>query len=108
MRQQQLPVEAGWRVAALEAPVIADGGTVVCDVVLFNADTGHLLVVEAKSGANIEPEQGIKLGAIAAERLIVACGITVPQAVPLRRCGPGRADRGDGTASLPPDRTGAD
>ena len=75
---------AGWRVAALEVPVRTAVGTVVCDVVLFDANAGHLLAVEAKSGANIEPNQGRKLAALPPELLVVAGGITVPRAVPLR------------------------
>lgn len=59
-------------------------GTVVCDVVLFNYLTGHLLVVEAKSGANIEPDQARKLAALDPQALIIGGGITVPRPVPLR------------------------
>jgi hypothetical protein len=73
----------GWRVAALEVPVIADAGTTVCDVVLFNAESGDVLAAEAKSGANIEPEQGHKLVSLTPQALVVAGGITVPQPVPL-------------------------
>jgi hypothetical protein len=75
---------AGWSVAALEVPVRVGGETVVCDVVLFNPLAGHLLAVEAKSGANLEPEQGRKLTALTAELLVIAGGITVPKPVPLR------------------------
>jgi hypothetical protein len=75
---------AGWRVACLEVPVLTELGTVVCDVVLFNASIGHLLVVEAKSGANIEEVQARRLAAIDPQALIIAGGITVPQAVHLR------------------------
>lgn len=75
---------AGWAVAALEVPVRVGSGTVVCDVVLFNAEAGHLLVVEAKSGANLEPEQGRRLTALTPGLLIVAGGITVPQPVALQ------------------------
>jgi hypothetical protein len=75
---------AGWTVAALEVPVRLGTGTVVCDLVLFNAEAGHLLVVEAKSGANLEPEQGRKLLALTPGLLIVAGGITVPRPVPLQ------------------------
>jgi hypothetical protein len=56
--------DAGWAVAALEVPVRVSGETVVCDVVLFNPQAGHLLAVEAKSGANLEPEQGPRLAAL--------------------------------------------
>lgn len=75
---------AGWQIAGLEVPVVTNNGTVVCDVVLFNDGTGHLLAIEAKSGANIEPDQARKLASIDAENLIVAGGITVPRPVPLR------------------------
>lgn len=75
--------DAGWAVAALEVPVRVGGETVVCDVVLFNPQAGHLLVVEAKSGANLEPEQGRKLIALTPELLVIAGGITVPKPVPL-------------------------
>jgi hypothetical protein len=74
---------AGWRVVCLEVPVFTDLGTVVCDVVLFNPGTGNLLVVEAKSGANIEPDQARRLAAIAPQILISAGGITVPRTVSL-------------------------
>lgn len=75
---------AGWAVAALEVPVRVSGETVVCDVVLFSPQAGHLLAVEAKSGANLEPEQGRRLAALTPELLVIAGGITVPQPVPLR------------------------
>lgn len=74
---------AGWQVAGLEIPVVTSAGTVVCDVVLFNAATGHLLIVEAKSGANIDPDQARKLNTIDPQSLIDAGGITVPKPVPL-------------------------
>ncbi len=75
---------AGWAAVALEVPVRVGSGTVVCDIVLFNAEAGHLLVVEAKSGANLEPEQGRRLTALTPGLLIVAGGITVPQPVSLQ------------------------
>lgn len=74
----------GWRVVCLETPVVTALGKVVCDVILFNAGTGHLFVVEAKSGANIEEEQARKLAAIDPLTLVSAGGITIPQAVRLR------------------------
>jgi hypothetical protein len=76
--------DAGWAIAGLEVPVVTSAGTVVCDVVLFNDATGHLLAVEAKSGANVEPDQARKLVVIDPQDLIVAGGITVPQPVTLR------------------------
>ena len=75
---------AGWRVVCLEVPVLTEFGTIVCDIVLFNEATGNLLTVEAKSGANIEPEQAKKLSVIDPQALVIAGGITVPRAVPLQ------------------------
>jgi hypothetical protein len=48
-----------------------------------NPLAGHLLAVEAKSGANLEPEQGRRLTALTPELLVLAGGITVPKPVPL-------------------------
>lgn len=75
--------DAGWQIAGLEVPVVTSAGTVVCDMALFNDTTGHLIAVEAKSGANIEPDQARKLATIDPRDLIVAGGISVPRAVPL-------------------------
>jgi hypothetical protein len=75
---------AGWRVVGLEIPIVTPAGTVVCDVVLFNDSTGHILVAEAKSGANIDAEQARKLALVDPAALVVAGGITVPRPVPLR------------------------
>jgi hypothetical protein len=44
---------------------------------------GHILAVEAKSGANLEPQQGQRLTELTPELLIVAGGITVANPVPL-------------------------
>lgn len=76
--------EAGWQVVGLEVPVRVTGQVVVCDVVLFNEATGRLLAVEAKSGANIEPDQARKLASVDPYDLILAGGITVPRPVTLR------------------------
>jgi len=56
----------------------------VCDVALFNEVTGHLLGVEGKSGANIEPAQAHKVASVDPLTMILAAAITVPQAVTLR------------------------
>jgi len=65
---------------------------------LFNPLAGHLLAVEAKSGANLEPEQGRRLTALTPQLLVIAGGITVPKPVSLRcgvlyACLAGNADR---------------
>ncbi len=76
--------DEGWQIVGLEIPVITRSGTVVCDVVMFNPTIGSLLAVEAKSGANIEPDQARKLAEIDPHDLVIAGGITIPRPVPLR------------------------
>jgi hypothetical protein len=72
---------AGWGVAALEVPVRVGAETVVCDVVLFNPAAGHLLVAEAKSGANLEPwtAPGILEALIPGRMQSHACTAEVPR-----------------------------
>jgi hypothetical protein len=74
----------GWRVVGLEIPITTEQGTIVIDLVLFNARIGHVLGVESKSGANIEPEQGRKLTAVTPQMVVVAAAITIPTAVTLQ------------------------
>jgi len=57
---------------------------VVIDLVLFNDRIGHVLGVESKSGANIEPEQGRKLATVAPQMVVEAAAITILTAVTLR------------------------
>lgn len=75
--------EAGWRTVALELPVKTELGVAVCDVVLFHELSGTLLIVEAKSGANIEDAQAGKLARITAPMLVAAAGITLRSEVTL-------------------------
>lgn len=111
---------AGWRVVCLEVPVRTDRGTVVCDVVLFNDRTCHVLVVEGKSGANIEVAQAQKLAVIDPQAVIIAGGITVPRPLPVHaevlfacrtqhvdRIAKGLAEVGLVTPILAADETGA-
>lgn len=74
----------GWRVVGLEIPVKTEHGTVVIDLVLFNDRIGHVLGVESKSGANIEPEQGRKLAVVTPQMVVEAAAITIPAAVTLQ------------------------
>jgi hypothetical protein len=75
---------------------------------LFNPEAGHVLAVEAKSGANLEPAQGRRLMELTPELVVAAGGITVPKPVRLRyevlyACLAGNADRilqGAGEAGL--------
>ena len=49
--------QAGYRVAGLEVPAAMQARKVVIDVLLFHEATNHLVMCEAKAGANIEEEQ---------------------------------------------------
>jgi hypothetical protein len=70
--------EAGFRLAGLEVPVVGPDGKVVVDVVLFHPDTRHFVLVEAKSGANIETAQGQRYAALDAQAVVLAAGVSVP------------------------------
>lgn len=75
---------AGWRIVGLEVPVKTELSTVIIDLVLFNDSIGYLLGIEAKSGANIEAEQGRKLVIVTPQMLVEAGAITVRTAVTLQ------------------------
>jgi hypothetical protein len=82
--QQEAAVDFGGVVRGMPRNAISNGlGILVCDVVLFNAGMGHLLVVEAKSGANIEEDQARKLAVIDPLVPVIAGGFTIPQTVQL-------------------------
>lgn len=49
--------DAGFELAGLEVPAGGPGGSVTVDAVLVHTETNHLVVVEAKSGANVEVRQ---------------------------------------------------
>jgi hypothetical protein len=63
-RGDALLARAGFRVTALEVPIIGAAGKVVIDVLLVQDDTGRLVAVECKSGGNIEDRQAFAYGAL--------------------------------------------
>lgn len=71
--------EAGFRLAGLEVPVVVPGRKVVVDVVLFHPDAGHLVLIEAKSGGNIEADQAHRYAALDAQAVVLATGVSVPR-----------------------------
>jgi hypothetical protein len=71
--------EAGFRLAALEVPVRTGLGTVTLDGVADAHETNDLLVVECKSGANIEVDQARKLGELDAVSVVQSASITLSQ-----------------------------
>jgi hypothetical protein len=75
--------EAGWEVRAAEVPVNVPDGRVVIDLVLFHPSSGRLLVIECKSGANIEEDQAAKLIQLTPELVVDAASVTVSSEAPL-------------------------
>ncbi|MGW1902907.1 hypothetical protein ACWCQB_37325 [Streptomyces hirsutus] len=75
-------VGAGFRVVALEVP-LSCGGThsVIPDAVLFHAAAAHLVLCEAKSGANVEVDQARRYGSVTPQRVVQATSINLPRAV---------------------------
>lgn len=71
--------DAGFRLAGLEVPVVGPDGRVVADMVLFHAARSHLVLVEAKSGANVEDSQARRYAALDPIAVVQATGVTVPQ-----------------------------
>ena len=69
--------DAGYGLVALELPLDAKEGRVVADAVAFNPGTNRFLVVEAKSGRNIRPEQARRYGLADGPQLVRHTGVTV-------------------------------
>ena len=71
-------LEAGFTLEGLEIPVVTDLGNVVIDVLLFHAPAGLLVLVESKSGANIEDEQAKRYAAATPRAVVRASQVTLP------------------------------
>jgi hypothetical protein len=69
--------DAGFRLAALEVPVVTEAGTVTLDGVADSRATGELLVVECKSGANIEEDQATRLATVQAASVVRSAAISL-------------------------------
>lgn len=72
-------LDAGFRLVGLEVPIVGPQGRVVVDIVLFHDATLHLLLVEAKSGANIEISQAERYAGLDATAVVQATGVSIPQ-----------------------------
>ncbi|MER5293492.1 hypothetical protein ABT382_15610 [Streptomyces pharetrae] len=67
---------------ALEVPLSTGANTsVVPDVVLFHDVAAHIVLCEAKSGANVEVDQARRYNAVTPQRVIQATSINLPHAV---------------------------
>ena len=71
--------DAGFRLAGLEVPVVGPDGRVVADMVLFHAARSHLVLIEAKSGANVDDSQARRYAALDPIAVVQATGVTVTQ-----------------------------
>jgi hypothetical protein len=69
--------DAQFRLAALEIPVRTEAGTVTLDGVAHSRTTDELLVVECKSGANVEEEQAQKLAKLQPTSLVRSAAISL-------------------------------
>ena len=68
---------AGFELAGLEIPATGRAGTVTIDCLLFHAATSHLLLVESKSGANVEEGQATRYGQLQAQAVVQAAYVTL-------------------------------
>lgn len=73
--------EAGFALVGLEVPAGGPDRSVMIDAVLLHADTSHLLVVEAKSGANVENLQAEAYAGLRAPDVVQSAYVTLPQRV---------------------------
>jgi hypothetical protein len=73
---------AGFQLAGLEIPAGGAEGTVVIDVLLFHAETNHLVQAEAKSGANAEDAQAVRYSTLRVADVVRSAYITLPARTP--------------------------
>ncbi|MEV2193510.1 hypothetical protein AB0I02_21350 [Streptomyces phaeochromogenes] len=72
---------AGFRVVALEVPLSCGASSsVVADAVLFHDALAHLVICEAKSGANVELDQARRYGRLTAQTVVRATSINLSRA----------------------------
>jgi hypothetical protein len=70
-------VNAKFRLAALEIPVRTEAGTVTLDGVAHSRATDELLVVECKSGANVEEDQAQRLAGLQPASIVRSAAISL-------------------------------
>ena len=68
---------AGYTLAALELPLDTAEGQVVADAVLFAEVTNNLLIVETKSGQNVNPDQARRYNLVGTSQLVRHAGVRV-------------------------------
>lgn len=67
----------GFVLAGLEVPIVGPDGRVDADLVIFHPASSHLVLFEAKSGANIEEGQAARYAALDARAVVQATGVSV-------------------------------
>ena len=75
--------DAGYTLAALELPLGTPEGRVVADAVLFAEDLNKFLVVETKSGQNVEPDQARRYSHVDPLQLVRSTEVRVARDEPL-------------------------
>lgn len=73
--------EAGFQVAGLEVPCVTPAGSVVVDIVLAHIQISHMIVVEAKSGNNVEEPQAKRYQALEARTVVRGAFVTLRERV---------------------------
>ncbi|MFL6161794.1 MAG: hypothetical protein ACJ74U_06155 [Jatrophihabitantaceae bacterium] len=71
--------EQGFVLAGLEVPIVGSEGRVDVDIVLFHPASSHFVLLEAKSGANIEDGQAARYAGVDAAAVVQSTGISVPR-----------------------------
>lgn len=74
--------DMGYRLAALEVPVVTPEGKVVIDVVLYRKRPNRLIVCESKSGANIEPSQARRYAALPVNHVVQGARVDLSGSIP--------------------------
>lgn len=73
---------AGFQLAGLEVPAGGPSGSVIIDLVLFHAETNHLVVLESKSGANLDERQARAYAQLTAAKVVQTAYVTLAKRTP--------------------------
>jgi hypothetical protein len=73
--------DAGFRLVGLETPMRGQASRVTVDAILLHQDTNHLLLCEAKSGANVDESQAVRYAALDPTSVVQSAYVTLPTRV---------------------------
>jgi hypothetical protein len=71
--------DQGFILAGLEVPIVGPTGRVDVDVVLFRQASSHFVLLEAKSGANVDEGQATRYAGVDAAAVVQATGQSLPR-----------------------------